>query len=193
MTELLVLCTGNAARSVMAGFMLEYLNEHREDKEQREDKEHGEDTKINPRPDLHIVTAGTHTIDGQPMGMRTRNALSTLPEMAHATFTRHRSRQVYEADLSRADLVVVMEADHVRYVRRVFPSVAPRTATIRRLCEDLRPAPPGLGERLAALKLAQATLSDDDDVIDPAGHDAQAYEACVAELWGLCQQLVTLL
>ena len=50
-----------------------------------------------------------------------------------------------------------------------------------------------LGERLAALKLAQATLSDDDDVIDPAGHDAQVYEACVAELWGLCQQLVTLL
>ena len=138
MTELLVLCTGNAARSVMAGFMLEYLNEH------REDKEHGGGTRtINPRPDLHIVTAGTHTIDGQPMGMRTRNALSTLPEMAHATFTGHRSRQVYEADLSRADLVVVMEADHVRYVRRVFPSVAPRTATIRRLCADLRPAPPG--------------------------------------------------
>jgi protein-tyrosine-phosphatase len=186
-TELLVLCTGNAARSVMAGFMLEYLNEH------REDKEHGEDTKINPRPDLHIVTAGTHTIDGQPMGLRTRNALSTLPEMAHATFTGHRSRQVYEADLSRADLVVVMEADHVRYVRRVFPLVAPRTAAIRRLCADLPPAPPALGDRLAALNLAEATLSDDDDVIDPAGHDAQAYEACVAELWGLCQQLITLL
>jgi protein-tyrosine-phosphatase len=186
-TELLVLCTGNAARSVMAGFMLEYLNEH------TEDKVHREDTKINPRMDLHIVTAGTHTIDGQPMGMRTRNALSTLPEMAHATFTGHRSRQVYEADLSRADLVVVMEADHVRYVRRVFPLVAHRTATIRRLCADLRPAPPALGERLAALNLAEATLSDDDDVIDPAGHDAQVYEACVAELWGLCQQLVTLL
>lgn len=187
MTELLVLCTGNAARSVMAGFMLEYLKKH------KEHKEHKEAPEKSPGTNLHIVTAGTHTIDGQPMGMRTRNALSTLPEMAHATFTGHRSRQVYEADLSRADLVVVMEADHVRYVRRVFPLVAPRTAAIRRLCADLPPAPPALGERLAALNLAEAPLSDDDDVVDPAGRDAQAYEACVAELWGLCQQLITLL
>jgi protein-tyrosine-phosphatase len=171
-TELLVLCTGNAARSVMAGFMLEHLS---------------------PGPDLHIVTAGTHTIDGQPMGMRTRNALSTLPELADASFTGHRSRQVYEADLVRADLVVVMEADHVRFVRRIFPQAAPRTASIRRLCADLSPAPPTLAARLAALDLAEALLADVDDVIDPAGRDAEVYEACVAELWGLCQQLIKLL
>jgi protein-tyrosine-phosphatase len=180
MTELLVLCTGNAARSVMAGFMLEYL------------KTHGTDG-IGLHPDLHIVTAGTHTIDGQPMGMRTRTALSTLPEMAGATFTAHRSRQVYEADLLRAELVVVMEADHVRFVRRQFPQVAGRTAGIRRLCQDLRPAPPELAERVAALHLAEAPLSDADDVTDPAGGDADVYAACMAELWDLCQMLITLL
>src|SRR5277367_4440428 len=98
MTELLVLCTGNASRSVMAGFMLEYLSAAN-------------------KVDLHIVTAGTHTIDGQPMGMRTRAAISAIPELAGASFMGHRSRQVYEADLTRAELVVVMEADHVRYVR----------------------------------------------------------------------------
>jgi protein-tyrosine phosphatase len=174
-TDLLVLCTGNAARSVMAGFMLDHLKEGR------------------PELDLQVVTAGTHTIDGQPMGLRTRTALLGVPELAGTEFTRHRSRQVYEADIVRAELVVVMEADHVRYVRRQFPDAAARTASIRRLCEDLSPAPPSLGERVASLKLAEAELSDADDVTDPAGFDGDVYAACVAELWVLCQRLVAVL
>lgn len=175
MTELLVLCTGNAARSVMAGFMLDHLTAGR------------------PGPDLHIVTAGTHTIDGQPMGMRTRAALSAIPELADVQFGRHRSRQVYEPDLVRAQLVVAMEADHVRFVRKQFPEAAGRTATIRRLCADLPPAPPHLDERVAAVKLADAPLRDEDDVIDPAGGEEAAYAACVTELWDLCRQLIVLL
>jgi protein-tyrosine-phosphatase len=176
LTELLVLCTGNAARSVMAGFMLEHLKAGR------------------PGTDgLHIVTAGTHTIDGQPMGMRTRAALSAIPELAEAPFVRHRSRQVHAVDMDRADLVVVMEADHVRFVRRVFPESAARTATVRWLCRVLPPPPPSLGVRLDALALASAPLTDEDDVMDPAGRDEEAYAACVAELWDLCQVLITLL
>lgn len=181
MTELLVLCTGNAARSVMAGFMLDHLQAGR------------------PGLDLHIVTAGTHTIDGQPMGMRTRAAMSAIPELADAPFMRHRSRQVHEPDLVRAELVIAMEADHVRFVRKQFPEAADRTATIRRLCADLPPvspappAPPALSERVAALRLAEAQLRDEDDVIDPAGGEEAAYAACVSELWLLCQQLIELL
>jgi protein-tyrosine-phosphatase len=174
-TELLVLCTGNAARSVMAGFMLDHLQLSR------------------PQNPLHVITAGTHTIDGQPMGLRTRSALLGIPELADVELRGHRSRQVYEADLLRADLVVVMEADHVRFVRRQFPEAADRTATMRRLCEDLAPGPPPLGERVVALELADAPLSDEDDVIDPAGGDETTYAACVAELWLLCQRLITLL
>jgi protein-tyrosine-phosphatase len=174
-TELLILCTGNAARSVMAGFMLDHLQSGRAD------------------APLHIVTAGTHTIDGQPMGLRTRSALLGIPELADAALGGHRSRQVYEADLTRADLVVVMEADHVRFVRRQFPEAADRTASIRRLCEDLPPGPAPLRERVAALELADAPLFDEEDVIDPAGGDETTYAACVAELWLLCQRLITLL
>ena len=175
MTDLLILCTGNAARSVMAGFMLEHLKEDR------------------PGPQLHIVTAGTHTIDGQPMGLRTRTALARIPELAGANFTRHRSRQVHESDLVKAELVVVMEADHVRFVRRQFPEAAARTATIRRLADDLPPAPPSLAERVSQLKLSDADLSESDDVTDPAGHDADVYAACVAELRDLCRRLIPLL
>jgi protein-tyrosine-phosphatase len=86
-----------------------------------------------------------------------------------------------------------MEADHVRFVRRHYPEAAGRTATIHRLCEDLPPAPPSLGERVAALALADAILSDTEDVLDPAGGEAAEYEACVNELWVLCQRLITLL
>jgi protein-tyrosine-phosphatase len=159
----------------MAGFMLEHL------------RGDGADA------DLRIVTAGTHTIDGQPMGLRTRSALSTIPELAGAAFGGHRSRQVHEKDLLRADLVVAMEADHVRFVRREFPEAAARTATIRRLCLALPTGPPGLAQRVAEVRLADAPLSDHEDVIDPAGGDDTTYVACVAELWALCQKLVTLL
>jgi protein-tyrosine-phosphatase len=172
MTELLVLCTGNAARSVMAGFMLDHLAEGR------------------PDP-LHVVTAGTHTIDGQPMGMRTRTALSRIPELADSDFRRHRSRQVYEADFRRAELVVVMEADHVRFVRRQFAEFADKTGMLRRLCVDLAPSPPTLAVRVAALDLASVDIDDRDDVLDPAGQDADVYEKVVDELWELCQTLIT--
>ena len=158
----------------MAGFMLDVLRDGR------------------PGEPLHVVTAGTHTIDGQPMGMRTRTALSRLPELAETDFRRHRSRQVHGVDLVHAEVVVVMEADHVRCVRRQFPDAAAKTATIRHLCQHLSPSPPVLGERVAALDLQTVELNDDDDVLDPAGHEADVYAACVDELWGLCQRLVSL-
>jgi protein-tyrosine-phosphatase len=174
-TELLVLCTGNAARSVMAGFMLEQLWDGR------------------PDPP-HVVTAGTHTIDGQPVGLRTRAALGRIPEMARVDYRRHRSRQVHGVDFVHADLVVVMEADHVRFVRRRFPDAAAKTATIRHLCRVLAPAPPAdLAARVADLGLAELELSDEDDVLDPAGHEEDVYGACAEELWALCRTLVTLL
>jgi protein-tyrosine-phosphatase len=175
MTDLLVLCTGNAARSVMAGFMLEHLRDGR------------------PGEPLHVVTAGTHTIDGQPMGVRTRTALTRLPELADIDYRRHRSRQVHGADLVHAQLVVVMEADHVRFVRRRFPDAAHKTATIRRLCAELPEPPPALADRVAALGLANVALSDDEDVMDPAGQESDVYAACVDELWALCRRLLGLL
>ena len=175
MTDLLVLCTGNAARSVMAGFMLEHLRDGR------------------PGEPLHVVTAGTHTIDGQPMGVRTRAALSRIPQLAGTDYRRHRSRQVHGADLVHAEIVVVMEADHVRFVRRRFPDAAHKTATIRRLCAELPPSPPSLTDRVAALALAEVELSDDGDVMDPAGYEGDVYAACVDQLWVLCQMLIGLL
>jgi protein-tyrosine-phosphatase len=51
----LTLCTGNAARSVMAGVMLEAA-----------------------RAPVRVVTAGTHVVENQPTSRRTRDALAVL-------------------------------------------------------------------------------------------------------------------
>jgi protein-tyrosine-phosphatase len=127
------------------------------------------------------------------MGMRTRTALTAIPEMAGAPVGQHRSKQLHGHDLVDVDLVVVMEADHVRYIRRHHPSAAPRTATLRRLVADLPASPPSLEARVAALGLADVVLHHDEDVEDPAGRDEQVYAACAEELWALCRRLAPLL
>ena len=169
--RLLVICTGNAARSVMAGFMLEHLAEQR-------------------GSDLRVATAGTHTVDGQPMSLRTRGALASIPELGDLAVSRHRSRQMGDVDVEHSDLVVAMEADHVRYVRRRHPQAVARTATIRRLVLDLPPPPPPLAERVADLGLGEVPVDPGEDVLDPAGGDEATYVACASELWGLCKALI---
>jgi protein-tyrosine-phosphatase len=170
MRHIVTLCTGNAARSVMAGYMLEHLSDV-----------HG--------LDLHISTRGTHVIDGQPMSFRTRNALTAIPEMAHAPVGHHRSRQLHHEDAESADLIVAMEADHVRYVRLHHPGAADRTMTLRSLAARLEVGPDPLAERVARLGLADAPLDDREDVEDPAGRWDEIYEACALEIWELCQEL----
>ncbi|MEY2472515.1 MAG: protein arginine phosphatase [Actinomycetota bacterium] len=102
-------CTGNAARSVMAGAVLSHMGWAR------------------------VVTAGTMVIEGMPMSWRTRDALKELG----VTVPAHRSRQLTAADARDADLIVCFETFHVAYVRREHPEAAFKTATIRRLVRDL--------------------------------------------------------
>lgn len=165
--RVLLVCTGNVARSVMARSMLEWLAE------------------AGGLP-LRLATAGTHAVEGQPAGARTQAALRTVLE---ASVGRHRSHQLTADDLARADLVVAMEAAHVRYVRRHHPEAAARTGTLRQLCRALPPGPPDLATRVAGLDLAAASLSDADDVADPAGGSDATYTDCAGELWTLCQEL----
>jgi len=157
----LTLCTGNAARSVMAGAML-------------------------VSAPVRIVTAGTHVVEGQPMGRRTKEALASVGFAAEG----HRSHQLTDGDLERADLIVAMAGEHVSYIRRVHPEVAGRTATIKRLCRDLPAAGGSLGERVHSLGLAELAVEPWEDVEDPAGGDDEAYLACAKELADLCADLL---
>ncbi len=169
--EVLVVCTGNAARSVMAGFMLEHLAEQQ-------------------GRSLTVSTAGTHSVDGQPISPRTRAALMSIPALRNVAYMRHRSHQMVEGDIERATLVIAMEAGHVRYVRNRHPRATSRTATLRRLTEILPADPSRLEDRVARLELDRAPVDPTEDILDPAGGDDVRYVRCAAELWELCQMLM---
>ena len=162
MPNVVFLCTGNAARSVMAGAI---ARTHRDD--------------------LDVVTAGTHVVEGMPMSWRTRDALGGLGVKADG----HRSHQLREADVDAADLVVALAGEHVAYVRRVHPGAASRTATLKRLVRDLAAGDGSLADRLQALDLATVELDEWEDVVDPAGGELPEFEACAREINALLGEL----
>ncbi len=91
-------CTGNAARSVIAGAAVEVRVPH-----------------------VEVATAGTLVVEGQPMSWRTRAAIEAVGvEPPH-----HRSRQATERHLADATLIVGLAPEHVEWIRRTAPSLAP--------------------------------------------------------------------
>lgn len=154
MVDVLILCTGNAARSVMAATSLTAR-----------------------RPDLRVATGGTLVVDGQPMSIRTRAAI----EGVGLTIPRHASRQVHAPDLDDATLVMALAPEHVEWVRRTHPPAAERTVTLRRLVRDLVPAG-SLAEQVAALDPRSVELEAWEEVVDPGGGEADVFAACAREI-----------
>lgn len=162
-SKIVVLCTGNAARSVMGGYMLGYLA----------------DTQ---GVHVDLVTAGTHAIEGQPMSVRTKNAIINFDGLESLPLGKHRSHQLTDADVSWADLIICMEADHVRYVRRVHPEAANRTATLGQLTATLPPGEESLRDRVLSIALEDHDFDVSPEIDDPAGGDQDVYHACASQL-----------
>jgi len=135
-------------------------------------------------PDIVVETAGTLTIEGQPMSFRTRAALDAVGLQV----SRHRSRQVTAADLDVATLIVGLAPEHVKYVRRQHPAASPRTATLKRLARHLPRGGP-LDQRVASLHLAAVALESWEEVPDPAGGEVAEFTACALEIVALVEAL----
>ena len=159
---ILVLCTGNATRSVIAGAAL---------------RAHV--------PDVEVLTAGTMSIDGLPMSWRTRAGFESvgLPTPPH------RSRQVVADDLERATLVIALAPEHAERVRRTHPEAASKTVTLRRLVRDLAADDRPLAARVAALRPADVELAPWEEVVDPGGGEVEAFTACAQEVADLVTAL----
>jgi protein-tyrosine-phosphatase len=163
--NIVTLCTGNVARSVMLGYMLTTLAEST-----------GEE--------WHIRTAGTHVGEGSAMSGRTRDALMKIEELGNHRYGAHRSHQLNDADCEWADVILAAEADNVRFVRTMFAASADKAVQLAQF--DRFASPIGsLGEQLREATAHEPSVAF--DVVDPAGGDQDTYDECARQLWNLAQ------
>jgi len=161
---IIFLCTGNAARSVMAAAMMRDL--------------------LGPDSDYLIASGGTHVLPGQPMSVRTRKAL----ERYGLADPWHRSHQLGESDIERAGLIVAMEPMHLDWMQRTHPQGLSKTGSLARLARELSDSP-GAGSatsdlrsvfdaRVAALDLNNHKMDDWEEIVDPASGEQPEFDAC---------------
>jgi protein-tyrosine-phosphatase len=168
--KILTLCTGNAARSVMLGYMLSTLAEAN-------------------GADWSVRSAGTHVAEGSAMSSRTRGALLRIPELRDHHYGAHRGHQLTREDLEWADVVLASEALHVVFVRLSFPEAATKTVLFGQFLRDA-PLDMPPGDQVSYV----SSLDPDSafDVEDPAGRDQVAYDRCANQLWEMAQVFATL-
>jgi protein-tyrosine-phosphatase len=168
--NIVTLCTGNVARSVMLGYMLTTLAEAN-------------------GADWSIRTAGTHVTEGSAMSSRTRDALMKLHDLGNHHYNAHRSHQLADDDVQWCDVILASEAANVEFVRTRHGDGASRSVVFQQF---LREAPLDTDFDEQVRYVASLDPLAYFDVADPAGKDQRAYDECAASLWEMAQVFATL-
>ncbi len=137
-----------------------------------------------------VRTAGTLVTEGHAMSSRTRDALLAIPELSNQPVNSHRGHRVSADDVAWAHVIVATEAAHVRFMRTHFPAATSKTIVLGQFLEraTFRASFPMLVAHASALEPDSRF-----DVIDPAGGDQAAYDACASQLWAMAQNFAVLL
>jgi low molecular weight protein-tyrosine phosphatase len=178
MTEILILCTANRCRSVMAESLLSRC-------------------LVAAGLPASVSSAGLLG-NGAPPPPEVLSALAAYGLDAAA----HRARAFGDDDLAGSDLVLAMAREHLRHAVVALPAVWPRAFTLKELVRRGQQIGPRLaGEPLAGWvrrahqgrdRAALLGDSPDDDVADPTGGPLPQYALTAAELDHLLAQLVEL-
>jgi len=168
--NIVTLCTGNVARSVMLGYMLTSLVE-------------------NIGKEWTIRSAGTHVAEGSAMSGRTRDALLKIQALGEHRYGSHRSHQLNITDTEWAHVILAVETDNVNFVRANFALAGDKTVQLAQFVR-FAPAVGSFDEKLRAVVAHEPTK--DFDIDDPAGGDQATYDRCARQLWELAQSFAQL-
>jgi protein-tyrosine phosphatase len=171
--RILTVCTGNLHRSAFAAELLRawtrwYLPEE-------------------AAREVDVASAGTHAAVGRPMDPVVRRMLAALIDAGEG----HRARQLQDAHIAEADLVLTASRRHRDDVLARVPSAMRRTFTIReagRIAAQVECAPP---RDVTALTAAVDALADRrhqsaadltaDDIADPQGRGVEGFARMAVE------------